>query len=148
MASPRRKKFCLEFIILYSESQSTVGLLAMPRDRRAWSEALQCPPWKTKAVCSGRIREGTCARQVFPAERKPVFLGARTGPEWEITDPEILHFLFTIPFSCCIIHFEKFAELIGNHVDGIVSHAIFPVSSGKIERINNMMKTIRRSAYG
>ena len=76
------------------------------------------------------------------------FGGARTGPEWEITVLEILHFLFTIPFSCCIIHFEKFAELIGNHVDGIVSHAIFPVSSGKIERINNMMKTIRRSAYG
>ncbi len=46
------------------------------------------------------------------------------------------------------IYFEKFAELIGNHVDGIVSHAIFPVSSGKIEGINNMMKTIRRSAYG
>ena len=46
------------------------------------------------------------------------------------------------------IHFEKFAELIGNHADGIVSHAIFPVSSGKIEGINNMMKTIRRSAYG
>ena len=35
-----------------------------------------------------------------------------------------------------------------NHADGIVSRAIFPVSSGKIEGISNMMKTIRRSAYG
>ena len=45
-------------------------------------------------------------------------------------------------------HFEKFAELIGHHAEGIVSHALFPVSSGKIEGNNNMMKTIRRSAYG
>lgn len=45
-------------------------------------------------------------------------------------------------------HFKKFANLIANHVDGIVSHAIHPVSSGKIEGVNNRSKTIRRSAYG
>ena len=45
-------------------------------------------------------------------------------------------------------HFEKFAEPIGNHADDIVSHAIFPASSGRIEGINNMMKTLPLSAYG
>ena len=45
-------------------------------------------------------------------------------------------------------HFKKFDNLIANHVDGIVSHAIHPVSSGKIEGVNNRSKTIRRSAYG
>ena len=45
------------------------------------------------------------------------------------------------------IHFEKFEEMIGNQADGIVSHAIFQVSSRKTEGINNMMKTIRRLPY-
>ena len=31
---------------------------------------------------------------------------------------------------------------------GIVNHAKFPISSGKAEGMNNMIKTKRRKAYG
>lgn len=51
-------------------------------------------------------------------------------------------------FSTSDALFERFAELLGNYADRIVSHAIFTVSSRKIEGISNMMKSIRCSAYG
>lgn len=41
-----------------------------------------------------------------------------------------------------------FANLIINHYDGIITHAIIKISSGKIEGINNKIKTLRRQAYG
>lgn len=45
-------------------------------------------------------------------------------------------------------HFIKFARLLENHFEGIVSHATLVYSSGKIEGTNNMIKTLRRQAYG
>ena len=45
-------------------------------------------------------------------------------------------------------HFIWFAKLLNSHFDGIVSHAVFKISSGKIEGINQKIKTIRRSGYG
>ena len=45
-------------------------------------------------------------------------------------------------------HFIRFAKLLNSHFDGIVSHAVFKISSGKIEGINQKIKTIRRSGYG
>ena len=45
-------------------------------------------------------------------------------------------------------HFEKFAKLIETHLDGIVAHAKYRISSGKIEGINNKIKTLRRQGYG
>lgn len=46
------------------------------------------------------------------------------------------------------LHFEWFARLLENHLDGIISHATYKLSSGKIEGINNKIKTLRRQAYG
>ncbi len=45
-------------------------------------------------------------------------------------------------------HLMKFAKLLRNHLDGIIAHADYCVSSGKIEGINNKIKTLRRQAYG
>ena len=45
-------------------------------------------------------------------------------------------------------HFEKFANLLENHLDGIAAHADYPYSSGKVEGMNNKIKTIRRRSYG
>ena len=45
-------------------------------------------------------------------------------------------------------HFISFAKLIINHYDGIIAHAKIKISSGKIEGINNKIKTLRRMAYG
>ena len=45
-------------------------------------------------------------------------------------------------------HFEWFARLIESHMEGIVAHARYQISSGKVEGTNNMIKTLRRSGYG
>lgn len=38
--------------------------------------------------------------------------------------------------------------MLNSHLSGIVTHAYLPISSGKMEGINNKIKTIRRQAYG
>lgn len=45
-------------------------------------------------------------------------------------------------------HLIWFENLIYNHFDGIITHATHKISSGKIEGINNKIKTLRRQAYG
>lgn len=44
--------------------------------------------------------------------------------------------------------FRWFKRLIESHIDGLLSHTEFAISSGKIEGINNKIKTLRRQAYG
>jgi transposase len=54
--------------------------------------------------------------------------------------------------SICIAtenaHFIRFAKMLNSHFDGIISHAFYSISTGKIEGINNKIKTIRRQGYG
>ena len=45
-------------------------------------------------------------------------------------------------------HFQWFARLLQTHMIGIIAHATYRISSGKIEGINNKIKTLRRQAYG
>lgn len=45
-------------------------------------------------------------------------------------------------------HFKWFARLIENHFEGIIAHATFKITSGKVEGINNKIKTLRRQGYG
>ena len=45
-------------------------------------------------------------------------------------------------------HFAWLARLLENHFEGIIAHATFRVSSGKVEGTNNMIKTIRRQGDG
>ncbi|MBO8436250.1 MAG: ISL3 family transposase [Spirochaetes bacterium] len=45
-------------------------------------------------------------------------------------------------------HFIWFSNLLENHFEGIIAHAAYKISSGKIEGINNKIKTIRRTGYG
>ena len=42
----------------------------------------------------------------------------------------------------------SFCNTVEKHLMGIVYHAKFPISSGKVEGVNNLIKTIRRKAYG
>ena len=39
-------------------------------------------------------------------------------------------------------------RLLGGHAVGIVAHAGLPISSGRVEGTNNMIKTARGQAYG
>ena len=45
-------------------------------------------------------------------------------------------------------HFRWFARLLDSHFEGIIAHASMPYSSGRLEGTNNMIKTVRRQAYG
>ena len=45
-------------------------------------------------------------------------------------------------------HFLWFAKLLDSHIEGIISHASIPIASGKMEGINNKIKTLRRMCYG
>lgn len=45
-------------------------------------------------------------------------------------------------------HFEWFANMLEGHFEGIIAHASLRISSGKIEGINNKIKTLRRQGYG
>lgn len=40
-------------------------------------------------------------------------------------------------------HFRWFAKLLDSHFEGIIAHASLPISSGKMEGINNKIKTLR-----
>lgn len=45
-------------------------------------------------------------------------------------------------------HLQWFKRLIDNHFEGIIAHATYRISAGKIEGINNKIKTLRRQGYG
>ena len=45
-------------------------------------------------------------------------------------------------------HLEWFGRLLENHFEGIIAHATYKISSGKMEGTNNLIKTLRRQAYG
>ena len=45
-------------------------------------------------------------------------------------------------------HLMWFRKLLASHLDGILAHATYRISAGKIEGINNKIKTLRRQAYG
>jgi transposase len=43
---------------------------------------------------------------------------------------------------------NSFCKMVVKYYDGIINHAIFPISNGPLEGTNNLIKTIRRQAYG
>lgn len=45
-------------------------------------------------------------------------------------------------------HLLWFERLLSNHFEGIIAHATYDISAGKIEGINNKIKTLRRQGYG
>ena len=45
-------------------------------------------------------------------------------------------------------HFIWFSKLLNNHFEGIIAYATYKISSGKIEGINQKIKTLRRHGYG
>lgn len=45
-------------------------------------------------------------------------------------------------------HLERFSKMLGRHWEGIVAHGCYCISSGRVEGVNNLIKTVRRQAYG
>lgn len=46
------------------------------------------------------------------------------------------------------VHLLWFECLLSKHFEGIIAHATYNISAGKIEGINNKIKTLRRQGYG
>ena len=42
----------------------------------------------------------------------------------------------------------RFAELKEKPIDGLIAHAVYPISTGKLEGFNNKIKVAKRLAYG
>lgn len=45
-------------------------------------------------------------------------------------------------------HLLWFRRMLSNHFEGIIAHATYRISTGKVEGINNKIKTVRRQGYG
>ena len=45
-------------------------------------------------------------------------------------------------------HFTWFAKFLKDHIWGILSHKDHTISTGRIEGLNNRIKTLRRQGYG
>ena len=45
-------------------------------------------------------------------------------------------------------HLIWFGKLLDTHFTGIIAHATYKISAGKIEGINQKIKTLRRHGYG
>lgn len=53
-----------------------------------------------------------------------------------------------LALSSGIRELEGFVSTVRSHIGGILSHVRYPISSGRVEGVNNLIKTIRRKAYG
>ena len=42
----------------------------------------------------------------------------------------------------------RFSELKEKRIDGLISHASFPISTGKLEEFNDKIKVAKRIGYG
>lgn len=71
---------------------------------------------------------------------------------WNQTDKEvartILHNWIKKALNSGIRHMKKLADTIEMHIDGILAYYDYKISSGKVEGINNKIKTIKRQAFG
>ena len=45
-------------------------------------------------------------------------------------------------------HLLWFSKLLDHHFEGIIAHATYKISAGKIEGTNQKIKTLRRHGYG
>jgi transposase len=66
----------------------------------------------------------------------------------EIKMADMISEIMDICFSTGNKHLRWFKRLLDNHFEGIIAHATYTISAGKIEGINNKIKTLRRQGYG
>lgn len=71
---------------------------------------------------------------------------------WNQTDKEsaktILHNWIMEAKGSGIRQMKRLADTIELHSDGILAYYDYRISSGKVEGVNNKIKTIKRQAYG
>ena len=67
---------------------------------------------------------------------------------WKIQILDSISNIIKICKGTCNTHFQWFSRLLSKHIEGIITHAIYKVTNGKIEGINQRIKTLRRKCYG
>ena len=71
---------------------------------------------------------------------------------FELRDAEVARKRWQLWFEAAktsgIAPLVKFAELKEKRIDGLVAHASFPISTGKLEGFNNKIKVAKRIGYG
>lgn len=71
---------------------------------------------------------------------------------FELNDPDIAEQKWTAWFYAAkasqIPQLVKFADLKEKRLDGLISHAAYPISTGKLEGFNNKIKVAKRIGYG
>lgn len=71
---------------------------------------------------------------------------------FELTDPDIAREKWTNWFEGAkvsgIPQLVKFAELKEKRLEGLIAHAVFQISTGKLEGFNNKIKVTKRTGYG
>ena len=71
---------------------------------------------------------------------------------FQLDDPNIARQKWTAWFKAAkesgIPQLVKFAELKEKRLDGLVAHAVHPISTGKLEGFNNKIRWLIRQAYG
>lgn len=71
---------------------------------------------------------------------------------FELDNPDIAEERWTAWFNAAkaskIPQLVKFAELKEKRMEGLISHAVYPISTGKLEGFNNKIKVAKRIGYG
>ena len=44
------------------------------------------------------------------------------------------------------VHLKRFAKMLDRHLEGIVAHGYYRISSCRVEGVNNLIRTVRRQA--
>ncbi len=78
---------------------------------------------------------------------KEALASAYKQPTWQEMAKKIV-FIIDLCKGTKNKNFERFAKLLDSHFEGIIAYGEYRLISGKIEGINNKIKTIRRQAYG
>ena len=79
-------------------------------------------------------------------------LDAAKSEGFELRDRDEAYYGWTKWFTAAkesgIPQLQKFAELKEKRLKGLVAHATHPISTGKLEGMNNKIKVAKRIAYG
>ena len=107
------------------------------------------PRWPAGPESAARYRELIASNELlFAADLVKDTLALAYDSRDEAEMRELVGFAADVCRETGDAHFAWFARLLEGHMDGICAHARFPVTSGRVEGTNNMIKTLRRRHYG
>ena len=123
--------------LMLSETYERKGL-PLPDGERKWR---MCGESRLKQILESNER--IQAAYVF----REMLQSALACKDEKVMRKSLLKFISVIKASG-IPELEKVWKMLEKRMDGIVTHARYHISNGPVEGTNNMIKTLRRQAYG